>query len=109
MLLGIWFIFHNRFYLVSPLPHTKSQTAQSKVAQIQTLCAEKNLSCTHITQEKDGTVHLEIDSGGEVILSLNKDILTQISSLQLTIAHLTIEGRRFKNLDFRFDKPVISY
>jgi hypothetical protein len=46
---------------------------------------------------------------GEVILSSKKDIGSQLSSLQLMLARLTIEGKKLKVLDFRFDNPVVSF
>lgn len=48
-----------------------------------------------------------IKGEGMVIISIEKNIDSQLSSLQLTLRQLKIEGRRFKSLDFRFDKPVI--
>ncbi len=44
----------------------------------------------------------------EVIFSSKKDLQSQIASLQLITKRLTIEGKRFKRLDFRYDKPVIE-
>lgn len=109
-LFGTWFFFYSQFHLISPLPQTLAQKKSASVQyEIQSLCTQLNLHCTKITLQKDGTIQLMIDTDEEVILSSEKDIHTQISSLQLTIAHLTIEGKRFHRLDFRFDKPVISY
>ncbi len=52
---------------------------------------------------------VELVDNGTVIFSQNKDIEKQISSLQLILSRLTIEGKRFKSLDFRFDKPVLVF
>ena len=59
----------------------------------------------------DGTtaVSFLVGTNEQVIVSLQKDLTLQIASLQLTIAHLTIEGKQFKQLDFRFDKPVLTF
>ncbi len=46
---------------------------------------------------------------GRVSISTKKNIDEQISSLQLILRRLKIEGRRFKSLDFRYDKPVIIF
>ena len=54
------------------------------------------------------TITMTVGSG-TVILTTSKDIAQQIDSLQLTIRQLTMEGKEFHRLDFRYDKPVISY
>jgi hypothetical protein len=51
---------------------------------------------------------LELDQGQIVIISKNKDIGEQLSSLQLIQSRLKIEGRDFKSLDMRFAQPVIK-
>ena len=50
-----------------------------------------------------------LKDGGKVILDKNKNVQNQISSLQLILSRLTIEGKRFKSLDFRYDKPVVVF
>lgn len=52
---------------------------------------------------------VKLFDGEEIIFSSQKNIDEQISSLQPIIKQLTIEGRKFKKLDFRFDKPVIYF
>lgn len=46
--------------------------------------------------------------GSVVILSSEKDLKLQISSLQFILSRLTMEGKLFSQLDLRFDKPVIK-
>ena len=48
-----------------------------------------------------------LQDGGKVTFSSQKDILSQIASLQYILSHLTMEGRQFKTLDLRFDTPVV--
>jgi len=55
----------------------------------------------------DNSYQFQILGEGEVTISTKKDVDSQLSSLQLTLRQLKIEGKRFKSLDFRFDKPVI--
>ncbi len=52
---------------------------------------------------------VELTDSQKVTLSSRKDINLQISSLQLILKQLTIEGKRFKTLNFTFDKPIISF
>jgi len=51
---------------------------------------------------------LKLNSGETVILSKNKDVLEQLSSLQLILSRFKIEGKVIKNLDFRFSQPVVK-
>ena len=55
----------------------------------------------------ENSYRFDIKGEGSIIISTEKNIDSQLSSLQLTLTQLKIEGRRFKSLDFRFDKPVI--
>ena len=52
---------------------------------------------------------VNIQNNGQVILSQNKDIEKQIASLQRILIQLTIEGKTFKSVDFRFVEPTISF
>lgn len=52
---------------------------------------------------------ITIQNNGQVRLSQNKDIDKQIASLQRIIRELTIEGKTFKSIDFRFENPIISF
>jgi len=69
----------------------------------------KNIYFSTIEQNNDLSYKVSIKDNGIVYISQKKDLTLQIDSLQLIINRLTIEGKRFKSLDFRFEKPVISY
>ena len=53
-------------------------------------------------------VHLS-SSNTRVIFSVNKDLPTQVGSLQIILNKLTIEGRKGTKIDLRFDNPVVVY
>jgi hypothetical protein len=57
----------------------------------------------------DSSYSVNIPNNGQVILSGDKDINSQIASLQRILIQLTIEGKTFKNIDFRFSEPTISF
>jgi len=52
---------------------------------------------------------INLPNNGLVRFSLEKDINAQASSLQRILKELTIEGKSFKNIDFRFEEPIISF
>lgn len=87
--------------------------AKNKISIV--LTVEKKLDdakilFTDVSQNQDGSLSVKLKDGGEVILSSKKDIQSQISSLQLILSRLTIEeGKKLKNLDFRYDSPVVSF
>lgn len=70
---------------------------------------KSNLGFTKIVINKDDSISATLKSGGSVIFSLKKDLSSQITSLQLILSRLTIEGKKLKTLDFRFDNPVVSF
>jgi hypothetical protein len=70
---------------------------------------EENITYLKIERENDLSYRIAIKDNGIVFISEKKDLAIQIDSLQLILNRLTIEGKRFKILDFRFDKPVITY
>lgn len=108
--LGIWFFLTSRFTIVSPLPKLASTTTSIRwINEIQSLCMQENMSCHTIVIHTDQTATMTLDTGEIVILSLKKDLSSQITSLQLTIKQLTMNNKRFSRMDFRFDKPVLTY
>jgi hypothetical protein len=48
-------------------------------------------------------------NNGQIKLSCDKDIHEQITSLQRILRELTIEGKLFKSIDFRFSEPIIMF
>ena len=75
---------------------------------LKNMLKDKNIQYAKITYGNDLSFYIDLRDGGQVIISLNKGLENQISSLQLILSRLTIEGKRLKKLDFRFDKPVIE-
>lgn len=99
----IYFFLNSSFYINPLLPNKfySSQTVEDKLN-------EKKIEFKRVSQES-GFVRVILKDDSEVIFSSKKDIGTQVSSLQLTLGRLTIEGKKLKTLDFRFDNPVISF
>jgi hypothetical protein len=57
-----------------------------------------------------GNIYLiNIQNNGQVKLSWNKNIHEQTTSLQRILRELTIEGKPFRSIDFRFSEPIISF
>jgi hypothetical protein len=82
---------------------------QSKVAVVENALDKKKIPFLSTSYNLDNSFTVELRDGGEVILSSGKDLDSQLSSLQLILSRLTIEGKKLKKLDFRFDNPVVSF
>jgi hypothetical protein len=105
--IGFEFIYFNfaNAPVISPLAKSKS----SKLANLENQLSKAKIPFTSVSTSADGSFTIQLPEGGEVILSSKKDIGSQLSSLQLILSSLTIEGKRLKILDFRFDNPVVSF
>ena len=90
---------------LSPLAKTKYQDR----AKLESALEKANIKYMKIIPLKDLAFLVSLSSQEDVIFSSKKDIQSQIASLQLVVKRLTIEGKRFKSLDFRYDKPIIKY
>lgn len=95
----------------SPLPiffpiHADTES-KAKKRDIERLLKEKDIEYTDIQQIKSGIYTISIVGHGEVTISTKKELNSQLSSLQVILVRLTMEGKKFKRLDVRFDRPII--
>jgi hypothetical protein len=100
--------------LVSPLGalERKAVLAEAKKAnqdtkKIQSYLKKEKIAYATIDRLSDSSYSVSLKSGEKVYLSDDKDILKQLTSLQLILARLTMEGKQALRLDFRYDKPVV--
>lgn len=99
------YMFARRTEVVSPLAKKTSYNPDSIEGQL----SKNNIQFSEIKIATDSSYLISLKDEGVVNLSNNKDIQEQITSLQLILARLTIEGKKFKRLDLRFDKPIILF
>jgi cell division septal protein FtsQ len=90
---------------VSPL----SKNQETSITRVEELLKENGIQYESIESGEDRTYLVKLDKKSEVILDSKQKVDEQISSLQLILRQLKIEGRTFKRLDFRYQKPVISF
>lgn len=98
------FSFGKKTY-ISPIAINKTP----KLSSYQVALDNANIQVISVALNTDNSAEVKLKDGGVVILSSKKDIGSQISSLQLMLSRLTIEGKKLKILDFRFDNPVVSF
>lgn len=90
--------------IISPL----GQNKPSRASSLEVLLKKANVPFSSVTSSSDSYI-ITLLGGGKVIVSSKKDLTLQINSLQLMLNRLTIEGKRIKSLDFRFDKAIINF
>ncbi len=98
------FFFSRKVLFVSPMG--KSNSDRTKVEKI---LRDKNILFSQVFVLADSSYMINISDNVQVRLSSQKNIDNQISSLQRILRELTIEGKSFKNIDFRFSEPIISF
>ena len=105
--IGLEFLYFNfgSTTLISPL--AKSNLSRLNNLEIQ--LSQKKISFASVTVNANDSFTVRLLDRGEVILSSKKDVGSQLSSLQLILSRLTIEGKKLKTLDFRFDNPVVTF
>ena len=91
--------------LISPLPSKNI----FKNLDIKSILIKEKIDFSEVYSSTDSAYVVNLKEGGRVIFSTKKDLLSQVRSLQIILSRLTIDGKKLRALDFRFDKPVVSY
>ena len=102
-ILNSYLIFKNP--VLSPIGKSFTKPENNFISLLKN--AKINISGFSVTTDSSYMVLL-VDNGN-VIFDPSKNLDMQVRSLQIILSRLTIEGKRFKSLDFRFDKPVVSF
>jgi len=105
---SLWNTFRKPLY-VSPVPNlqlAQADQGEIAIAQIEAGLHKKQIEFTSVSRQSDSYL-IVLQDGSKVTFSSQKDIMSQIASLQYILSHLTMEGRQFSSLDLRFDQPVI--
>ncbi len=97
------FIF-GKVSFISPLGKTNTD-----IKIIEKTLKDNKISFSNVLVLSDSSYVIDIPNNGQVRLSPIKDVNKQISSLQRILTQLTIEGKLFKSIDFRFSEPIISF
>lgn len=86
-----------------------TQNNLNTALKIVNLSQYNNIRIVDIVPLDENTVLLMLDQGTQVIVDSNSQAEEIVSSLQMIIKRFTIEGKILTKIDFRFDKPVISF
>ncbi len=91
--------------IINPL--SKDQTSNGKL--IVNSLREKKIAYKDLETTKDLKYKIIFEDNAEAIIDPKKDLEEQITSLQLILSQLKIEGKAFKRLDFSYQKPIIAF
>lgn len=91
---------------LSTLSKKTEDTSLEKLAE---KLKKANIAFSDIAYATDSGVIVSLKTDNMLRFSKEKSYDKQISSLQLILGSLTIEGRQFLSLDFRFEKPLIVF
>ncbi|OGH43806.1 MAG: hypothetical protein A3I49_02045 [Candidatus Levybacteria bacterium RIFCSPLOWO2_02_FULL_37_11] len=104
------FSIYNIFFVAPPpiiSPLAKNSVTEQSL--IEDWLSKNKIEVRSITFQKDSSYMITLKDNSVIFISSKVDILKQLSSLQLIIKRLKIEGKRFERLDFRYDKPIIVF
>lgn len=105
------FFFRKSDVLIRPIPEGPFSQVLSGSDDTEKLIEkaikERKIDYKEVKKVASASYKVKLSSGEEILLTDTKDIGSQLSSLQVIISRLTMEGKRFSKLDLRFDRPVI--
>lgn len=89
--------------ILAPIPQ------DDPILKLSNLLSQKGMEISVSPTSSDSAILVNLVNGETIIFSTIKDMAAQVDSLQIILARLTIEGKKLKTLDFRYDKPVVTY
>lgn len=70
--------------------------------------AKEQIPVSYLNFTTGKTLEASLSSGVKVIFSLDKDIISEVTSLQLILSRFRIEGRKVNRIDLRFKNAVVE-
>ena len=77
--------------------------------KVEKILKDNSILFLQVLALSDSSYLISILNNGQVRFSSQKDINRQTASLQRILRELTIEGKQFKSIDFRFEEPIILF
>lgn len=107
------YLYFTNGTILSPLPASlggrfPTSSSEQSEEELKRLLRAHNIMYTSISNGPDEFV-INLNQKQQVIVAKEKSLPSQISSLQVILPRLTMEGKQFRRLDLRYDKPVVTY
>lgn len=113
MVLGVvlFFLYQPEKIVLRPIPanlafNLNPKSEDQKVAEVKKFLEKENILFEDIKRASDSGILISLEENGQVHLSDVK-YAEELTSLQLILKRLTMEGKRFKRLDLRYERPII--
>lgn len=103
------FILNSYLFFGKPLISPIGKSFTKPENNFMSLLKNAKINVSSFSVATDSSYMVSLVDNGTVIFNPSKNLDMQVRSLQIILSRLTIEGKRFKSLDFRFDKPVVSF
>lgn len=88
----------------NPLAH------EDPLRKLEELLQERKIDVAQSPIASDSALLVRLASDDTLVtFSETKDLKLQVSSLQIVLNKLTIEGRKAKKIDLQFDNPLVVY
>ncbi len=91
------------------MPFLNASDDENYISSLEKIMQEKKIDYKTVTKLQDNSYAIKLMDGSEVVISPQKNINKEMSSLQFILSRLTMEGKEFAKLDLRFEKPVIIF
>lgn len=101
-------LFDKKNVFVSPIPKQNQEQQTEHINTLSEVLREKQILFSGVFPFDQNSYLVKLTSGEEVFFSSGRPLVEQVSSLQLILSRLTIEGKRVLRIDFRFDTPVLT-
>lgn len=101
-------VFEKKKMFVSPLSKQNQDQQIETINDISRVLKEKHIVFSGVFPFDHTSYLAKLALGEEVLFTSTKSVIEQVSSLQLILSRLTIEGKRVSRVDFRFDTPVLT-
>lgn len=101
-------ILEKKNIFISPVSKQHIEQQTEHINTITGVLREKHLAFSSVFPFDQNSYLIKLVSGEEVLLTASKSLVEQVSSLQLILSRLTIEGKRVSRVDFRFNTPVLT-
>jgi|SRR3989344_3581693 len=87
----------------------KPQSESNDISYFETKLKEANILISSRREDQGSSFEVVLKDGPIVLFSKEKDVDWQVMSLREILSRLTIDNKKPKKIDFRFDKPIVNF